>query len=151
MMTEAPRQSTMSWDNGIRVAYFAIVLLAVALTIPNLIGKQGNRPRATESAIAGYENAAKLYAVEHRGQFPAGSSEEVMEMLMSPGTDAEGKPTVPYLEKPPRDVWGRVLYYEFPNSKVPNAVKPAIWSSGENKQNDLGEGDDITNWNETGQ
>jgi general secretion pathway protein G len=38
------------------------------------------------------------------------------------------------------------MYYEFPSAKVPNGAKPAIWSSGPNKQSEDGSGDDINNW-----
>ena len=47
------------------------------------------------------------------------------------------------------DAWGLPLYYEFPNTKAPRAIKPAIWSSGNNRQNEDGGGDDINNWIET--
>ena len=48
--------------------------------------------------------------------------------------------------KLPKDAWGMPLYYAYPNSKDPNSSVPAIWSSGPNKQNEEGAGDDINNW-----
>ena len=51
-------------------------------------------------------------------------------------------------EEEPNDAWGEMLYYEFPNTKGGNSDKPAIWSSGANRQNEDGGGDDIANWNQ---
>lgn len=143
-----PSPTRKSWDNGIRLAYLAIILLAVALIIPNLIGSQGSRHDPVISAIAGYENAVKLYAVGNNGEFPTGSSDEVTKLLMSPGTDGSGKRIPAYLMKPPQDPWGQLLHYEWPNRKIEKSTKPAIWSNGVNKQNEDGAGDDITNWSE---
>jgi general secretion pathway protein G len=129
----------------------AILGVIAAMVVPNLIGTQtvANR-KATVSSISGFENALKLYAVANGGSFPEGTGEAVIGLLTNPGQDAAGKPIAPYLEKQPKDAWGQVLNYEYPNSKVPNATKPAIWSSGENKQNEDGAGDDINNWSEVG-
>lgn len=127
----------------------AILGVIAAMVVPNLIGTQGvANERATKSSIAGFENALKLYAVANGGSFPDGSAEQVIPLLMNPAQDANGKPVPAYLEKQPKDAWGVVLNYEWPNSKLPNATKPAIWSSGLNKQNEDGSGDDINNWTE---
>ncbi|MBM4075661.1 MAG: type II secretion protein, partial [Planctomycetes bacterium] len=64
--------------------------------------------------------------------------------------DSQGKLISPYLEKTPKDAWEQPLYYEYPNSKVPNSTKPAIWSSGPNKQSEEGGGDDVNNWSDAG-
>lgn len=127
----------------------AILGVIAAMVIPNLIGAQGQaNTQAAKNSIAGFENALKLYAVANGGSFPEGAREEVIGLMMNPGQDANGKPVPAYLEKQPKDPWGQALYYEWPNSKVPNATKPAIWSSGLNKQNEDGTGDDINNWDE---
>ncbi len=54
----------------------------------------------------------------------------------------------PYLDKLPADAWGQVFQYEFPNTKAPRSSKPAIWSSGANRQNEEGAGDDVNNWSD---
>lgn len=125
----------------------AILGVIAAMVVPNLIGTQTvANIKAAQSSIAGLENAVKLYAVANGGAFPEGSREEVIGLMMNPGQDANGKPVAAYLEKQPKDPWGQALYYEFPNSKIANATKPAIWSSGPNKQNEDGAGDDVNNW-----
>jgi general secretion pathway protein G len=54
----------------------------------------------------------------------------------------------PYLEETPKDAWGEPLYYEYPSTKGTKGEKPAIWSSGPNRQNEEGAGDDINNWSD---
>ena len=94
------------------------------------------------------EQALKQYAVDHDGSFPEGGGDEIANLLTAAGQDANGKPTAPYLEKVPLDAWRQQLHYEFPSNKIANGTKPAIWSSGLNKQNEDGSGDDINNWSE---
>ena len=65
---------------------------------------------------------------------------------MNPGADLDGKPISPYLKAAPKDAWDQTLYYEFPNTKTPNATGPAIWSSGPDKKSDDGGNDDVANW-----
>lgn len=129
----------------------AILGVIAAMVVPNLIGTQNTANiKAARASIAGFENALKLYTVDNGGTYPEGAREQVIGLLMNPGQDANGKAVPAYLEKQPKDPWGQALYYEFPNSKVANATKPAIWSSGPNKQNEDGAGDDINNWTEAG-
>jgi general secretion pathway protein G len=128
-----------------------LVILGViaAMVVPNLIGKQGEaNVKATRASIAGFENACKLYAVSNNGEFPQVGGDEVINLMLNPGQDTSGRPISPYLEKPPKDAWGYPLMYEYPNTKVANATKPAIWSMGLNHQNEDGAGDDINNWTE---
>lgn len=126
-----------------------IVGVIMAMVVPNLIGKQGEaNVKATRASIGGFENALKLYAVSNNGEFPSASTEEVINMMVNPGQDASGRTISPYLEKIPKDAWGQPLMYEYPNTKIANATKPAIWSIGLNHQNEDGGGDDINNWEE---
>ena len=55
-----------------------------------------------------------------------------------------------YVDKVPRDAWDQPLFYESPNTKVTDTDRPAIWSSGPNRQNENGEGDDVNNWKDLG-
>jgi general secretion pathway protein G len=128
----------------------AILGVLAAMVVPALLGRQREAMiRATKTSIAGLESALKLYAVNNDGDYPAGSGDAALARLMNPGVDAEGKPISPYLEQLPVDAWGQMMNYEYPNSKAPNSVKPAIWSSGPNKRNENGAGDDINNWHST--
>ena len=123
----------------------AILGVIAAMVLPNLIGSQRQALiKSTRVSIGVMENACKAYAVDHDGEYPQVVREEVLNLLVNPGQDASGKPTSAYLEKQPKDSWGQPLYYEYANG----AVKPKIWSSGPNKQNEEGAGDDVNNWAE---
>lgn len=129
----------------------AILGVIAAMVVPNLIGQQQTANiRATKANIKGFEEAIKQYAIANDGVFPEGAREEVALMLIQPAQDDEGRTVPPYLEKTPKDAWDQPLYYEYPNGKIANATKPAIWSSGPNKQNEDGGGDDINNWSDSG-
>ena len=129
----------------------AILGVIAAMVVPNLIGTQQKaNVLATKNSIKGFEDAIKQYAIASDGVFPEGGREEVVTMLIQPAQDADGRAVAPYLEKTPRDAWDQPLYYQYPNSKVANATKPAIWSSGPNKQNEDGGGDDVNNWADAG-
>lgn len=129
----------------------AILGVIAAMVVPNLLGAQQKANiMATKQSIAGLEKALQLYAVANGGEYPSMGREELFPSLMAPGQDADGRAIAPYLDKTPKDAWGQPLYYEFPNSKAAHATKPAIWSSGPNKQNEDGAGDDVNNWSDSG-
>ena len=113
----------------------AILGVIAAMVLPNLIGSQkAALIKSTRVSIGVMENACKQYAVDHDGEYPQVAREEVLNLLVNPGQDSSGKPTSAYLEKQPKDS---------------NAsIKPKIWSSGPNKQNEEGAGDDVNNWAE---
>jgi len=146
-------KSRMAARSGFTLTEVLLVLVILgviaAMVVPNLIGQQQRANiMATKNNIAGFEEAAKQYAVANGGEFPQGSADQAVQMMLNPGQDASGRMISPYLEKIPKDAWEQPLYYEWPNSKVANGVKPAIWSSGPNRQNEDGSGDDINNWAE---
>lgn len=117
----------------------AIIGVIAAMAVPRLLGQQRSaNVRATKSAILSLENAAELYAVGNGAVYP--ESVQILLQKSPDGTDA-------LLDKVPVDAWGTPLNYEYPNSKA-NVSRPAIWSSGENRQNENGGGDDINNWSE---
>lgn len=121
----------------------AILGVIAAMVIPNLIGQQKVALiRQTKVNIAGFEQIAKQYAVAHEGDFPTD-----VNAMLQPGQTPDGKPMAPVAEKIPKDAWNQPLNYQYPNSKS-SVDKPAIWSSGPNKQNEEGSGDDINNWSE---
>lgn len=127
----------------------AILGVIAAMVVPNLIGQQKVAlVRTTKASIKGLEDAIKQYAVSHDGEYPSGSNDTVFAELLNPGQDSDGRTVAPYLEKIPKDAWEQPLFYEYPTSKVPNGIKPAIWSSGSNRQNEDGGGDDVNNWAE---
>ncbi|QDU37746.1 Type II secretion system protein G precursor [Maioricimonas rarisocia] len=124
----------------------AIIGVIAAMVVPRLLGQQKQANiKATQASIHGLEQALKLYAVDHDASFPDGN-QEALQQLIAP-TDRNGKAMEPYLEKLPLDAWGEPFYYEYPNSKS-SVDKPAIWSSGPDRKNDNGSGDDINNWDD---
>jgi general secretion pathway protein G len=127
----------------------AILGVIAAMVVPQLLGRQKESLiRTTKISIKGFEDALKQYAIGHDGEYPTGTREEVIGMLVRPGNDRDGKPISAYLEKSPNDAWGQALFYEYPSSKIANGTKPAIWSAGPNKQSEDGSGDDVNNWTE---
>lgn len=125
----------------------AILGVIAAMVVPNLLGRQKEAlDRTTKQSILAFETALQQYAINNMGDFPQMSQEEVVNLLVNPGQDSSGRQIAAYLPKAPKDAWDQPLYYEWPNSKGGDATKPAIWSSGQNRQNEDGGGDDISNW-----
>jgi general secretion pathway protein G len=128
----------------------AIIGVLAAMVVPQLLGRQKEaNVKITRTSIKGLEDALKLYAVDHDAAFPEGG-QEALNLLLNP-TDKYGKPMSAYLERAPLDAWGQALFYEFPNTKAATSAaveRPAIWSSGPNRKNDNGTGDDVNNWDE---
>ena len=124
----------------------AIIGLIAAMVVPNLIGRQQKANiDITRMAIKSLEDALNLYAADHFGEYPQGNQDVAVSELLLP-KDRSGKPMSPYIPEQPTDAWGQALFYQFPNDKAPNAVKPAIWSAGPDRKNDNGSNDDINNW-----
>ena len=127
----------------------AILGVIAAMVVPQLLGQQKKAMiEATKSSIHGLESALKLYAIAHDGEYPQGS-QDALALLMET-VDEEGRAVEPLLDKLPQDAWGELFYYQYPNDKA-NTTKPAIWSSGPDKQNDDGNSsssDDINNWDD---
>jgi general secretion pathway protein G len=124
----------------------AILGVIAAMVVPNILGRQQRAMEdTTRQSIRGLEQALQMYAIDHDGMFPQGS-QDALNHLLQP-VDRHGRPMEPYLPdaKLPTDAWGEVLYYEYPSSKTPTD-KPAVWSSGPNRRNEDGGGDDINNW-----
>ena len=120
----------------------AILGVIAAMVVPNLLGRQKEAMiKITRSSIKSLDDAAEQFAVSHDGELPPGVQD-----LMAGGTDRDGKPISPYLKTLPMDAWNKPLHYEWPNTKVPNATGPAIWSDGPDRISADGGGDDVSNW-----
>ena len=127
----------------------AIIGIIAAMVVPKFINSQQTANlKLSRTAIMNVEKALELYAVEHDGEFPTGN-QEALNMLLKP-TDKNGQVAKPFIDKLPKDAWDQPLLYEYPNTKAQNSSSPAIWSSGVNRQNENGEGDDINNWKDLG-
>jgi len=115
----------------------AIIGVIAAMAVPRLLGQQkAAYIKQSGINIAELEKTAELWAVANQGTYP-----DSVQVLLQKGEDG----TEPLLDKVPTDAWQTPLNYEYPNSKA-NVSRPAIWSSGPNRQNENGGGDDITNW-----
>jgi general secretion pathway protein G len=122
----------------------AILGVLAAMVVPALLGRQKRANiQAAQASISGLEKAMKMYAADHGGEPPEGDQSVVTQLLQP--SEINGQKIDPYLESPPRDPWGEMLYYEYPTTKT-NGTRPAVWSAGPNRQNDQGQGDDINNW-----
>lgn len=128
----------------------AILGVIAAMVVPNLLGQQKQALiKTTKMSIKSLEDACTHYAIAHDGEFPTGGRDEVIGLLTAPGADETGKPISPILKSVPKDAWDQPLYYQWPNANDANGTVPAIWSSGPDKKNDDGAGDDINNWTKT--
>lgn len=124
----------------------AILGVIAAMVVPNILGQQQKANiDATKINIKGFEDSLKLYATSHDGVFPEGD-QTIISTLKQP--EQRNGSTIPaVLDEDPKDAWGELLFYEYPSSKTSNG-KPAIWSSGPNRKDEQGSGDDVTNWSE---
>jgi general secretion pathway protein G len=123
----------------------AILGVIAAAVVPALIGRQQEANiQISRTDIKGLEQALKMYAIDHDGAYLDGGKDTLPQLTQA--SEYRGHKLKPYLEEIPKDAWGEPLYYEYPSSKAGD--KPAIWSSGPNRQNEDGGGDDINNWSE---
>lgn len=123
-----------------------IIIVMLAMVVPNFLGSQQKAlTEAAQVSIRGFEQAVKMYAIDHQGRYPEGTEADVVPLLMA-DVDENGKPRPPYLEQIPMDPWKQPLKYEYPptGNRKPPGGKPAIWSIGPDGKD--GTEDDITNW-----
>jgi general secretion pathway protein G len=150
LRTRRRNSTTLSGSRGAFTLIEVLLVVAIlgviaAAVVPALIGRQQDaNMQITKTDIKGLEQAMKMYAIDHDGEYLQGSKDALSQLTQS--SEYRGKKIKPYLEELPKDAWGEPLNYEYPSSKA--GEKPAIWSSGPNRQNEEGGGDDINNWSE---
>lgn len=127
----------------------AIILVIAAMVVPNLIGQQqGAMEKVTLATIKRMEGTVGAWAADHDGTYYQGTGTEVWQAMAQP-EPYKGRKLRPYLDEAPLDAWGKPLQYEWTgdgHSKKQGALKPAIWSTGADGEDQGGEGDDINNW-----
>jgi general secretion pathway protein G len=124
----------------------AILGVIAAAVVPALLGRQqAAYEQQTRNNIKNLQNIMVMYAVDHDGTYPSGGREALNQLTNA--SEYHGKKLGAYLDNTPKDAWGEPLYYEYPSSKG-KGDKPAVWSSGPNRQNEDGSGDDINSWTE---
>ncbi len=85
----------------------AILAAIAAMVVPDLLGRQNKAQKdSVLISIKATEQALKMYAIDHAGQWP--KPEQAIDILMNnPGSDPQW--SGPYLENEPVDPWGFVL------------------------------------------
>lgn len=85
----------------------AILAAIAAMVVPDLLSRQTKAQKdSVLISIKATEQALKMYAIDHAGQWP--KPELAIDSLMSnPGSDPQW--SGPYLESEPVDPWGYVL------------------------------------------
>jgi len=125
----------------------AILGVIAAMVVPQLIGRQQQSMiETTETSLKGIDDGLMLYSRDNQGKFPEGNDPQILyQLTQRQDLNNDGVPEGPWLESY-KDAWGNPFNYEWPNTKVQNGIKPAVWSNGPNGVNDNGTGDDIVNW-----
>jgi general secretion pathway protein G len=124
----------------------AILGVIAAAVVPALLWRQqAAYEQQTRNNVKNLQNILTMYALDHDGTYPSGGREALS--ALTNASDYHGKKLSAYIDSTPKDAWGEQLYYEFPSSKG-KGDKPAVWSSGPNRQNEDGSGDDINSWSE---
>lgn len=85
----------------------AILAAIAAMVVPDLLSRQNKAQKdSVMISIKATEQALKMYAIDHAGQWP--KPEQAIDILMNnPGSDPQW--SGPYLESEPVDPWGFVL------------------------------------------
>ena len=122
----------------------AILGVIAAMVVPQLVGRQQKANiDATKLSINGLEQALKLYALDHDGEYPP-TNQGLEALLVPPANDPKWKG--PYLEKAnqlPSDAWKNPFQYEYPGQHQATGGAD-IYSWGPDKTPNTD--DDITNW-----
>ena len=136
------RRQSRGMTSAVYLLVMPIILVIAGLVVPRLLNrqKQANIDAATLS-IKGLEQALKLYAIDHDGEYP--TSDHGLDAMMQPPSEAQSKRWKgPYLEEPPRDPWGRPFVYAYPGT---HPIKSFDLSSM-GADGIAGNEDDIANW-----
>jgi general secretion pathway protein G len=99
----------------------------------------------TRNNIKTLQQILTMYALDHDGQYPSGGRAALTSLTSA--QHYHGKKIGAYMDATPKDAWGEPLYYEYPTRKG-EGDKPAVWSSGPNRQNEDGSRDDISSWSD---
>ncbi|MFT4557647.1 MAG: general secretion pathway protein G [Porticoccaceae bacterium] len=119
----------------------AIIGAIMSMVVPKLLGRQKHaNADATRISVRGVEQALKLYALDHGGDYPP-VSDGLKSLVQSPNA-RDNRWRGPYLEKPPTDAWGSTLEYLFPGRNNPGGFD--VVSPGPDRVS--GTDDDIGNW-----
>ncbi len=120
----------------------AILGVIMSMVVPNLMGRQKYANiDATRASIKGAEQAVRMYALDHLGEYP--NSTEGFQALVSSRAN-DGRWRGPYLSALPQDAWGNALIYQAPGRRTNSEFE--IFSCGPDKL--PGTEDDIGSWSD---
>lgn len=123
---------------------------AAAKSVEPKLNRQQQRILFTKTQLGHVETMMICYAgLDNDDQFPVAKGQKLLVALTKKhDLQNDGYFADPVFEDPDsvKDAWRRPFHYEWPNTKVKKAKKPAIWSYGPNGINENGKGDDIRNW-----
>ena len=119
----------------------AILGVIMSMVVPNLLGRQKYANiDATRGSVKGAEQAVRMYALDHLGEFP--SMADGFRVLVDPPRGKDSRWRGPYLSSMPQDAWGNDLIYQFPSKHPPREFD--VFSAGPDKS--PGSEDDIGSW-----
>jgi len=91
----------------------AILGAMMSMVVPKLLGRQQHaNVDTTRISIRGVEQALKLYALDHGGDYP--TEAQGLDVLVRPPSGNDVRWKGPYLDNQPTDGWGTSLRYVFP-------------------------------------
>ena len=112
----------------------AILTVIAGLVVPKLIHRQKDaNVTATKLSIKGLEQALKLYAVDHDGEYPT-TSQGLDAPLRMPEGHRAAQWHGPYLEQVPRDAWNRPFSYAQPGRRRPDSFDHLVHGVGRNRR-----------------
>ncbi|MBN1477205.1 type II secretion system protein GspG [Candidatus Sumerlaeota bacterium] len=116
-----------------------IIGILVSIVVPKFGGRtQQARRSATALAISNTQLSIEEFEINY-GRYP-----DDLDELLDPPTPIEGGEPLEYLDRTPEDAWGEPLIYIYPAEYGGRHFD--LYSSGENREDERGEGDDITPW-----
>ena len=121
---------------GLAIIVWPIILIILAVAIPNLVSARGAvMEHVAKAEIRNISTSIEMYYADC-GSYP--SAEQGLQILMN---NEHGQK---YLDELPNDPWGRQYHYRYPGNN--NSGSYDLWSDG--KDGIEGTMDDIANWKE---
>jgi general secretion pathway protein G len=123
----------------IELMIVVIIMAALAgMVMPRLLDRADDAKIGIAKAdIANITSALKFYKL-NVGQYPK-TDEGLSALMVRPGTDGDAW-RGPYLERDPKDPWGRLYQYQLDPGSL---MGFKLWSTG---PDEASAEDDITNW-----
>jgi general secretion pathway protein G len=125
----------------IELMIVVIIMAALAgMVLPRLLDRADDAKIGIAKAdIASISSALKFYKLDN-GQFP--KTDEGLSALMTRPSSVGDTWKKPYLEREPKDPWGRYYQYQVDSASLAGFK---LWSTGPDEASSE---DDITNWDD---